>query len=145
MSVLPDYLGVTGHGAGGLCQPDRDRLLGIDQVHQHGAVECRAAGHPRAVRPGPHGGGFAVRADALKPVTGGCPVGDVERLIGRVETHPATGTHSAQCRRRRGLIDGGRLLDSNHLAGQGFRIGGQSRITGISGLNNQRRRAGEEQ
>ena len=73
----------AGHRAGALSQPDGDRLLGVDQVHQHRAVECRAPRDAGSVRPCPHRGRLRIRTDALKAISGWGAVGDVEGFVGR--------------------------------------------------------------
>ena len=80
--VLADHLRVPGDRAGALRQAHRDRLLGVDQVHQDRSVERRATGHAGPVRPGPHRGHLGVRPDALQAVPGRRAVGDEQRIIG---------------------------------------------------------------
>ena len=143
--VLANNFGIAGHRAAGLGQLHRHGLLGVDQVHQDGAVQCRTPRHAGTLRPGPHRGGLAVGTDALKPVARRGAIGDVQRLIGRVHAHAAAGSHPAQRGGRCGLAHRRRLLNPNHFAGQRFRIVGESGVTGIAGLNDQCRRAGEDQ
>ena len=145
MLVLADHLGLAGDRAGIGRQPQRHRLLGVHQVHQHGAVERGATGDPGSIRPGPHRGHDRVLGDPLHPVRRRGPVGDVERAVGRIDAHAATGTHPGQRGGLRCLIDGGGLLDAQHLSRQRRGIAGLRRVAGVTGLDHQRRRAGEDQ